>query len=255
MTMGPAHADLTDRYQRQRLKLSEEMYGEGFQSTGGTKLLRRAVSRMSLQTGDRVLDLGCGTGGALRFMAEQYGVGGTGLDGSADCIALANETSATHLGLDFVQADFRDLPLEGTYDAFWTCQAVCYFPDKVSLFRRILPHLAPERVSVLVDYFVGTPSPSFHAYAKDCGFALLSEEEFVQTLTGAGFVVTQVEDYTSWFLAAMEGEIAQLKAKRSSFLERYQQADFEHLCVRWGKKAEFCREGALRTLIVSVQVP
>ncbi len=53
----------------------------------------------------------------------------------------------------------------------------------------------------------------------------------------------------------MEGEIAQLKAKRSSFLERYQQADFEHLCVRWGKKAEFCREGALRTLIVSVQVP
>lgn len=248
-------SDLTDRYQRARLLLSEEMYGAGFQSSGGERFLDMTTPHMQLRPDDRVLDLGCGTGGTLRYLANRYGIHGTGVDGAADCIALARETAVS--GLDFIHSDFRDLELTGRYHAMWTCQSLLYISEKVASLQRVLPHLVPGRNSLLADYCrgEGSLSPAFLAYCADCGFELPTIRGFSETVTEAGFRVLDTVDYTDWFIRAMESEVAHLEANKADFLSRYQESDFEHLRTRWNQKIDFCRRGDMRVAYVVAQVP
>lgn len=59
--------------------------------------------RLDLARGDRVLDVGCGTGEMLMRLAERYGILGVGIDRSRESIQKARSNSATR---------FRDAPIE-----------------------------------------------------------------------------------------------------------------------------------------------
>jgi cyclopropane-fatty-acyl-phospholipid synthase len=69
--------------------------------------------KLGLQEGMRLLDIGSGWGGFLRFAVQNYGVKGVGISPAENQIALAREKS---LGLDieFIQQDYRDLT--GSFD-------------------------------------------------------------------------------------------------------------------------------------------
>lgn len=249
-----AAADLADRYERTRLLLSEEMYGPGFQSSGGERFLAMTIPHLELQPGDRVLDLGCGTGGTLRYLARHYQVHGTGVDGAADCITMARATAARHGlgGLDFVHADFRTVELERRHHALWTCQSLLYVADKQACLERVRPHLEPGRRSVLADYCRG-PGPlssGFRAYCDACGFELPTVGGFRELVERAGFEVLDVVDYTEWFSDAMADELARLEAGEADFLSRWRQADFDHLRSRWQQKIGFCRAGDMRVAYI-----
>lgn len=64
--------------------------------------------KLQLEAGMKVLDIGCGWGGAARYMAENYGVEVVGVSVSKEQIELANEQSAG-LNVRYEFADYRDL--------------------------------------------------------------------------------------------------------------------------------------------------
>jgi len=64
--------------------------------------------KLKLKPGMRVLDIGCGWGGAARYMAEKYDVEVVGVSVSKEQIALANDLSAG-LKVRYEFADYRDL--------------------------------------------------------------------------------------------------------------------------------------------------
>jgi len=69
--------------------------------------------KLQLAPGMKVLDIGCGWGEALRFMAEHYGVNGVGVTISKEQAALAREL-CRGLPIEIRLQDYREL--EGRYD-------------------------------------------------------------------------------------------------------------------------------------------
>lgn len=69
--------------------------------------------KLNLQPGMRLLDIGSGWGGFLRYAVKNYGVVATGISPADNQISLAREKSEG-LGITFIQQDYRDL--SGEFD-------------------------------------------------------------------------------------------------------------------------------------------
>ena len=69
--------------------------------------------KLGLEPGMKVLDIGCGWGGFLRYAAEHYGVSGVGITPAPQQVSIATERTA-HLPIEIRQVDYRDVT--GTFD-------------------------------------------------------------------------------------------------------------------------------------------
>ena len=114
-----------------------------YQSTMATALepvATRVVRRAELQPGERVLDVGTGTGTAAR-MALGDGRAVTGLDAAAGMLAIAREAVS---GAEFVEADFTAIPLDdGSVDVVLAVHALLFASDRAEALREWLRVTAP----------------------------------------------------------------------------------------------------------------
>lgn len=81
-------------------------------SLGRANKMRQSVIELAqIQSGERVLDVGCGTGHLTKLVAERVGANGTviGVDPAAEMIASAQQN---HPALDFRIAAVEQLPFE-----------------------------------------------------------------------------------------------------------------------------------------------
>ena len=106
---------------------------------------RALLEAMAVRRGDRVLDVGCGTGAATRFAAEQAGDSGSvvGIDVNPAMIACAREhLRGAHGAVTFTQASALELPFEDdTFDVVLCAQTLQFLPDRgttVAQMRRVL---------------------------------------------------------------------------------------------------------------------
>lgn len=79
--------------------------------------LRLIFNKLQFEPGMKVLDIGCGWGGAARFAAEQYGVSVTGVTVSSEQVKKAEELGQ-NLPVDISLTDYRDI--QGTYDRIYS---------------------------------------------------------------------------------------------------------------------------------------
>jgi len=103
---------------------------------------KRLVERMDLRPGERVLDVGCGTGRLARWIAERVAPGGSvvGIDPLADRIAIARARSP---GISFEVGQAEDLGAfaDGSFDA--VCMSAVFHwvadrPKALAEARRVL---------------------------------------------------------------------------------------------------------------------
>jgi ubiquinone/menaquinone biosynthesis C-methylase UbiE len=158
----------------------------------------------------RVLDVGCGLGGASRHLANEFGCHVTGIDLSADyCRVAAGLTR--RLGLDslvsFQQGNAVALPFpDNSFDIVWTQHAAMNIPDKSGLYRELFRVLKPRGRLALYDILAG-PGGEVHfpvPWAREPSISfLLTSQQLLDTLTAAGFEILIWRDATetgrSWF--------------------------------------------------------
>lgn len=84
------------------------------------------VELLDPQPGERILDLGCGTGHLTREIAE-HGADVLGIDASAEMIGTASEE---HPDLAFRQADARAFEPDGAFDAVFSNAALHWIPEE-----------------------------------------------------------------------------------------------------------------------------
>ena len=170
---------------------------------GGAPATQHVLDRLDVGPGMRLLDVGCGIGGASR-MAAMYGAQVTGIDLSAEFVDAATVLT-DRVGLaeraTFVTTDGESMPLEdGSFDAAVMVHVGMNVPDKEALFAEVHRVLRPggtfavyEQVRA-ADGDLTYPLP----WAEDERSSFVeSVEDYQRHLTAAGFTDAEVEDRTA----------------------------------------------------------
>ena len=105
---------------------------------------KHALARMPIEEGDTVVDLGTGSGYALRALYDTKGIGrGFGLDGSPQMVENAREYTDTD-DISFLVGDFDDLPFaDDSVDHVWSMEAFYYAPDPHHTLEEVARILRP----------------------------------------------------------------------------------------------------------------
>lgn len=107
----------------------------------------KLIQHAAIQPGERVLDLGCGTGIVARVAAEHLGNGEnvTGVDINPGMLDVARSVSAeTHPGIEWQQGSAEDLPLaRSSFDVVLSQQAFQFLENRETALKEIHRVLRP----------------------------------------------------------------------------------------------------------------
>ena len=106
------------------------------------------VERAAPQPGQRLLDVGCGTGPAVRLAAEQVKPTGhvIGFDLDAGMLEVARRCAEREgHRVEWRQADGIKMPFDDrSFDVVLCCQGLQFFPDKLAALREVRRVLKPD---------------------------------------------------------------------------------------------------------------
>lgn len=163
-----------------------------------------ALAELQVKSGERILDLGCGSGASTAALAEAVGADGhvTAVDISPDLLAMARRRLDDMAQVDFVEADAEVHTFApNSFDALYSRFGSMFFDDPLAAFRNLHGAIAPGGRAVFVAWrdaarnqwatvpmtFIaegatkGGPSPA------PGPFAWAERETFEPLLTAAGF--------------------------------------------------------------------
>ena len=168
---------------------------------GGRVATQHALSKMALRASDHVLDVGCGLGGAARYVAAQFGCRVAGIDLTPEYIAVAQELTA-RLGLtdalSFEIASALAMSFEdAAFDAAITFHVAMNIPDRAGLYREIARVLRPGATFCIYDVMKTGPGDIVYPvpWSETAETShVASPEETEGYLRQAGFEVVEMEN-------------------------------------------------------------
>lgn len=114
----------------------------------------RSLKQMRLQPGSRGLDVGCGTGTAVRRIAEHVGPEGKacGVDISEMMLTEATARAHGHGNIEFLRGEAYSLPYENaTFDAVRMERVLPYVPDRIRAIQEMMRVTRPGGRIVVTD--------------------------------------------------------------------------------------------------------
>jgi ubiquinone/menaquinone biosynthesis C-methylase UbiE len=190
--------------------------------SGGRNATVRLAQLAHINGSDRVLDVGCGIGGPSRYLASTFGCQVTGLDFTAEFIALAAMLAQrTRLAdkVTYRQGDALDLPFaDASFDVVWSQNAAMNIADRDRLYGEMRRVLAPAGRLALQEIAAGSGGEPYYPapWANDKSISFLSTPQATRAaLERIGLRVVAWQDTTA---EALEQQIARTKALESGSL-------------------------------------
>jgi len=114
------------------------------------ELVDRAVQAAGLTDGDRVLEIGCGTGQLTRSLVGR-GLRVTAIEPGANLIELAGRAARGTGSVEFINSRFEDAAIEGGFAAAFCASAFHWLDPDVS-WAKVARLLAPGGLLALIQY-------------------------------------------------------------------------------------------------------
>jgi SAM-dependent methyltransferase len=104
---------------------------------------RAAMQRLAVESGERVLDVGCGCGQTSLELAARVGPLGhvSGIDLSRSMLERARTRAALSSNVRFFEADAAEFRAEPAFDAIFSRFGVMFFDDPVATFSHLREQL------------------------------------------------------------------------------------------------------------------
>jgi phosphoethanolamine N-methyltransferase len=233
------------QYTSDSIRKYEAVYGRDFVSPGGGTTALAILSLVDITPGMRVLDVGCGLGGAAFLMARRFGARVHGIDLSRNMLQFARsrcrQADLTQ-AVTFEHADIVQYDPRATYDLVHSRDVFLHIHEKGRLFGALMRCLRPGGHVLFSDYLCceGAPSRDFAAYIGARNYDLCSLAAYRAQLARAGFAVVLAEDRTAEFIGILERELDQLHASALPAHER------DELAQSWQAKLRRAHAGEQR---------
>jgi len=116
------------------------------------------ASFASIESGEHVVDAGCGVGGSSIWLAENLGCYVTGINIVQEQLAEAVDFAKTHQVeklVKFVNSDYTRLPLaDKSQDVFWALESMVHAKDKNAIIKEASRILKNNGKIVLAEYML-----------------------------------------------------------------------------------------------------
>lgn len=185
---------------------------------GGRAATEMVCGQMDLVPGLKVLDVGCGLGGAARFMAARHGADVEGVDLTPEFVEVGNAlTHEAGLGnkVRLLRASAHDLPQDdGSFDRASMFHVGMNIEDKSAVFAEITRVLKPGGLLAVYDVMRVGEEPLDYpvAWAQDESTSFVARVVTYQAaMEGAGLSVYAIEDKRALgleFFARMKARMA-----------------------------------------------
>ncbi len=168
---------------------------------GGREATAHAVAKLTLNAQSHLLDIGCGIGGAVRYIAAEIGCRVTGVDLTPEFIDVARRLTEL-TGLDgkiaYDCASALDMPFEdGVFDAAITLHVAMNIRERAALYGEIARVMKPGAALCIYDVMKAGAGeltyPVPWAESPETSH-LTTADEMRGLLDVAGFDVGEVED-------------------------------------------------------------
>lgn len=138
----------------------------------GVKRLRQALIRMNdvlaekaeISAKDKILDAGCGVGGAAIFLAQKFNCEVEGITLSqkqADFGKQKSIESKVQDKVNFSVADFTDMPFEDeSFDVVWAVESVCHAQEKEDFLKEAFRVLKKGGRLITADFYRTMDKPT-----------------------------------------------------------------------------------------------
>lgn len=167
------------------------------------------LTRVAVEKGYTILDMGCGGGRTIRTLAAMASEGKVyGADYSADSVAVARRTNAESIAagrVEIVQSSVSSLPFaDGMFDLITAVETHYYWPQPVSDLQELRRVLKPGgRLVIIAEAYRRRKYDVVALVMKVLGGSCLSVREHEELLAAAGYA--EVETFEAprmgWFCA------------------------------------------------------
>ncbi|MFK7803216.1 MAG: class I SAM-dependent methyltransferase [Anaerolineae bacterium] len=183
---------------------------------GGRQATVHLMNQLGFGPEDHVLDVGCGLGGAARFVASATQAKVSGVDATADYVSVGNVLNGW-VGLDdqikLLEGFAQSMPFDGEmFDGAYIIHVGMNFPDKVEAYREINRVLKPGALFGIYDIMQKDPGEIAYPvpWASEPSLShLRTADAYQDALTSAGFKVLNVNSRYDFALDFF----AQIRAK------------------------------------------
>ena len=177
---------------------------------GHTGLTRWGLSTVEIPEHANVLDVGCGGGRTLEYLASLVRLGkAVGIDYSEDSVAVARRRNQELIAsgrVEVLHGEVSSMPFpDATFDCVTAVETYYFWPDIASDLAEVRRVMKPNgQLVVIAGMYLGSKFDKRNAkLIRVGGMRCFSEQEFEDTLQDAGFanVDVTVEPLKGWICA------------------------------------------------------
>jgi cyclopropane fatty-acyl-phospholipid synthase-like methyltransferase len=161
-------------------------------------MLRHCAQQARVRSGSIIADVGCGHGGATRFLAHEYSCRVLGITNSATQFKLAQKLDgAGPVKFELADAEAYRFP-HSSFDLVWNMESTEHFFDKPSWFRKAAAALKPGG-RLMVAAWTGSMQ---HELVQNIARVflcpeLLTTDQYIQQVEDAGLRTVSREQLSS----------------------------------------------------------